>query len=393
MRISDLLQPPGPAREVAYRRAFVDWLACAVAGRREVPLPPMSPSLLEPEDVVRLGAAGHYLDFDDTYLPGMLHVSAVPAPVAVVSAIEVDASMGDLLDAFAHGFEAAAALGRATNPGMYAAGWHTTTACGVVGGAVAAAYLAGGEHIETAGLLSLTGAGGLQAAFGNDAKAIQVGLAAAAALHAARAAATVEVPETVLTGANGFLELYAGGGTPRPVDAAIDDNWLKAYPCCLQTHTSVEAALQLRAKEVRIDASAPVELRVSPMARRAAHVVQATTGLEAKFSLPYVFSLAYLHGAPRRHHFDGIDPEIDDFSGAIQVVVDERLTEPMIEVRPVAGARFTPLTITAALGSPQRPMDADQHRQKVVDLCGWNLDEFFEDPGRPARDLREVLTS
>ena len=74
--------PPGRRGAMAdprYRVAFLDWMACAVgergAGRRgprrrwAIRWPPAT--------------AGHVLDFDDTYLPGLAHLSAPTAPAAL----------------------------------------------------------------------------------------------------------------------------------------------------------------------------------------------------------------------------------------------------------------------------------------------------------------------
>ncbi|HYY44170.1 MAG TPA: hypothetical protein VE975_03160, partial [Actinomycetota bacterium] len=55
-----------------YAAAFRDWLACAVAGRREraaQAAASLGADLLA--RIVALGTAGHVLDYDDTFLPGI----------------------------------------------------------------------------------------------------------------------------------------------------------------------------------------------------------------------------------------------------------------------------------------------------------------------------------
>ena len=83
--------------------------------------------------------------------------------------------------------------------------------CGVAGAAVAAARLLGlePERERAAVGLALLRAGGLQAAFGTDGKALQVGLAAATGLEAARlsAAGAGVSPDAVATG---FESAYGG---------------------------------------------------------------------------------------------------------------------------------------------------------------------------------------
>ena len=97
-----------------YRVAFLDWLACAVggggSGRRRRPR-----ALGDP--VAALATAGHVLDYDDTYLPGIAHLSAPTAPAALVVGAERGRGVGEVLDAYAAGFEAMGrSRARATRP-------------------------------------------------------------------------------------------------------------------------------------------------------------------------------------------------------------------------------------------------------------------------------------
>jgi 2-methylcitrate dehydratase PrpD len=172
--------------------AFADWLACAAAGASER----AARSARGAADglfgrVLAAGTAGHVLDFDDTYVPGLAHLSAPTAPAALVLGAELDACMGEVLEAYTEGFEAMGALARSSHPALYERGWHPTAVCGAVGAAVSAACLLGHSGDEVAGTairLALVQAGGLRRAFGSDAKAIQVGAASAAGVISARLA-------------------------------------------------------------------------------------------------------------------------------------------------------------------------------------------------------------
>ena len=89
----------------SYRVALLDWLACAARGAGEpaaIAARAAGGGLLE--RVAFAGAAGHVLDFDDTYLPGLAHLSAPTAPAAIVLAASLDLSVSDVLDAHAAGF-------------------------------------------------------------------------------------------------------------------------------------------------------------------------------------------------------------------------------------------------------------------------------------------------
>ena len=224
-----------------YRTAFLDWLACAARGRSE-PAARAAEKLGEP--VTTAATAGHVLDFDDTYLPGLAHLSAPSAPAALVVGAERGARVDDVLSAYARGFEAMGAVARACHPALYDGHYHPTAVCGGVGAAVAAATLLGlgeDQHDNAVGI-ALVGAFGLRAAFGSHGKSLQVGLAAAAGVRAARLAeAGARVP--LARAARGFADA-TGGAYERPDDSspAIAENWIKAWPCCLQTHGAIEAA-------------------------------------------------------------------------------------------------------------------------------------------------------
>src|SRR5215217_9594563 len=94
-----------------YSIALLDWLACAAGGRGERAT---RAARAYGDRVALAGTSGHVLDFDDTYLPGLAHLSAPTAPAALVVAAELGLSAGRALAAFARGFEAMGALARAS---------------------------------------------------------------------------------------------------------------------------------------------------------------------------------------------------------------------------------------------------------------------------------------
>ncbi|HZD23817.1 MAG TPA: MmgE/PrpD family protein, partial [Acidimicrobiia bacterium] len=147
-----------------YRRAFLDWMACVWAGRDENA--PRSARVGGVEPVVALAAAGHVLDFDDTYAPGLSHLSAPTAPAALSVGVDTGASIGEVLEAYADGFETMAALARAGHPALYENGWHPTAVTGTVGAATAAVRLLGldDERATVARQIAVLGAGGMRAA-------------------------------------------------------------------------------------------------------------------------------------------------------------------------------------------------------------------------------------
>ena len=377
----------------SYRVALLDWLACAARGAGE----PAAISARAagdglPEHVAFAGTAGHVLDFDDTYLPGLAHLSAPTAPAALVLAASLHRSTGDALDAYAAGFEAMGAFAAANHPALYDGGWHPTAVCGSLGAAVAAARMLGldAERERSARALALLSAGGMRAGFGSDGKALVVGMAAAAGVQAARLVeAGAQVPlEPAAIGPAGLGETF-GGVYAEPVanaEPAVADNWIKAYPCCLQTHGAIAAAEQARGRSAA--ASAPIELVVHPVSCQAAPYEDAETPLQAKFSIPYTAAFTLLHGPPTVDAFAAVEPAARALARErVRVDTDPALAESEAVLRLDDGEA---VRVTAPLGSPERPMDEAQLATKVHDLAGDRLDGMLDDPGRPAAEVLEA---
>ena len=61
-------------------------------------------------------------------------------------------------------------------------------------------------------------------------------------MHAARiAAGGASITADVIGGAAGFAAAF-GDRSDDDGRAAIEENWIKPWPCCLMTHSAIEAA-------------------------------------------------------------------------------------------------------------------------------------------------------
>jgi 2-methylcitrate dehydratase PrpD len=375
-----------------YRVAFLDWLACAAGGAGEpaaIAAAAAGDSLLE--RIAAVGTAGHVLDFDDTYLPGVAHLSAATAPAALVLGAERGATVGEAIDAYAAGFEAMGAFARAAHPELYDRGWHPTSVCGSLGAAMVASRLlqldASAERSASA--LALLRASGMRSAFGSAGKSLQVGMATAAGVAAARiAAAGAELSlETVATRSAGFSTAFgAAFEAPERTAPAIEENWIKAYPCCLQTHSAIEAAAQLRRDGG--GAGARIGVSVHPLSLQAAPIEVPADGLEAKFSIPYLTAHTLLHGAPGLDSFAAVEPQAAGLAARVGVRADRALgaSEAVLEVDGEEAVR-----VRVARGSPGRPLDPAEREAKRRSLAGERLEGALEDPDRPLGELAGLI--
>ena len=384
-------------QQPGYGAAFLDWLACACAGTAERAARAVRSLGADlPARVAFAATAGHVLDYDDTLPDGVAHVSAACAPAALTVAAELGLSVGAMLDAFAAGWEAMAAVADASHPALYDGGWHPTAVCAPIGAAVTTARLldlplAARRHAVA---LAALRAGGTRGAFGSDGKAIQVGLAAAAGVQAAllaRAGAIVEA--RALRGPLGFEGVLgasipswvAEGGAPDGTPA-IERNWIKLHPSCLGTHAPIDAAVQAR------DAGyAPhgerVEVAVDPVGRQAAHLDDPEHGLAAKFSIAYCVAHALTHGPPRVGDFERVDADTRERARQVTVVVDASLPR-FGAVLSAAGRELT--RVPCPQGAPERPAAPADLAAKLADLAGDRLDAILDDLGAPAARAAEA---
>ncbi|MDH3540374.1 MAG: MmgE/PrpD family protein [Acidimicrobiia bacterium] len=297
--------------------------------------------------------------------------------------------MGEVLDAYAAGFEAMAAVARASHPGLYERGWHPTAVTGTVGAATAAATLLGLDRagVRTACQLAVLGAGGLRAAFGTDGKSIQVGAAAA---HGVRAAQLTDRGVTAAGSIEAaFADAYGGSWAEAGDRPAIEDNWIKAFPCCLQTHAAIEAAEQ--AVRLGADPAGSGVVAVHRRSRQAAPLDDVETGLEAKFSIPYTVAFTLLHGVPGVESFAAVDPGARTLAARIEVQVDDTLEQSEAVLTWSGDAAPIETRVDAARGSPRHPMTAAQLTAKVRSLAGSRLDGALEDRARPAAEVLALV--
>jgi 2-methylcitrate dehydratase PrpD len=289
-----------------------------------------------------------------------------------------------VLDAHAAGFEAMGRLSREHR--LYEGGWHPTAVCGAAGAAVATASLLDldAERTDTAVRLALLQAGGLRAAFGSDGKALQVGMAAAAGVHAARLAdGGASITADVMDAPEGFTAAF-GARADSGDRAAVDENWIKPWPCCLMSHSAIEAATR-----ADLDGTGPIDVRVHPVARRAAMYDDVADGLQAKFSIPYLVAYVALRGEPEPASFAGVDAEVRELARSrVRLTTDESLAEAEAVIA-LDGEEVA--RVAAARGSPQRPMSADELAAKCRMLADDALDGLLDDRAAPAQTLLDAL--
>ena len=355
---------PSPDDERLAQAALLDTLAVAVAAEGH---PVLGPAAAELGLAGRLATAAHVLDFDDLHLPSTAHLSAVCVPVVL--------AVGGGARAYLAAAGAMARLGVVLGWEHYVAGWHATCTAGAPAAAAGAAVALGldADGIARAMAHAVPAAGGVQRAFGTDAKSLQVGFAADAAVRAARLAAAGATADPVALDA--WIALL--GGDPARLDVAAGGEAVpgglavKLFPCCYALQRPMQAAGQLRgavAPEGDVVVRTPASA-LTPLNRHAP-----STGLEGKFSLEHGVAVALLDAAPGFAAFSDAGvrrPEVRALAARVRAEPSPGgagllAGDVEVEVPGPDGPRRARLD--APLGSPARPAGPEDLRAKL-ELC------------------------
>ena len=220
------------------------------------------PAQLALRDAVLMnGMLVHGLDFDDTYLPGSVHLTASCVPAALGIAAHVQASGKELLAALALGLEVGARLGAAGKGGFNKVGFHATNLAGTFACTMIAGRLMRLSHTQlmmAQGIALSTAAGTLQPIQdGSWTKRMHPGWAGASAVTAAALARQGFIgPSEAYEGRFGlfscFLGEHAANADLSLATSDLAERWeftrssVKLYPACHQAHAFMNAAIKLR---------------------------------------------------------------------------------------------------------------------------------------------------
>lgn len=341
------------------------------------------------------GTLGHCLDYDDTHVGAVAHLSS---PIwASVLAVGSDrgASEGDMLSAFVIGFETAGRLGaKGLGQALNQRGIHSTGVFGCLGAAVAASVLL---DLDADGLTYALGAAatqtsGLTASFGTMSKPFHAGKAAFNGILAAELAAEGFIAKEDLLEPQGALaSTLVQDQTVSLQKLDFSDGWeitrntFKPYASCLLTHPTIDAARRL-ADAVNGQEIVEVEIDVHPMCVQLAGKPAPKTGLEGKFSVQYCAALG-LNG----HNVTARDFAPEQIGDANLQRIVERVTlnpdehmdmrSAYLRLKLADGMELDART-EVALGNPENPMNWDEMRAKFVALVeptmGSSTVELFD---------------
>ena len=345
-------------------RSLLDTMAVMLAARNE-PVTTISRGL--PEGA-RWAVTGHVLDFDDLHMPSTAHVSVVCVPTSLA------------LDGGPRAYLAAAGvmarLGSALGWKHYSAGWHATCTASTQSSTAGAAVALGLSVREVANAIALAipGAGGVQRAFGTDAKSLQVGFAVESGIRAARLAAAGGGAD--LSVVDAWLPMV--GGTPAALNlsgpAVPGGLAIKIYPCCYALQRPISALSEFVGPELR-----PETIRRIVIRTRESTVVplihhQPDSGLQGKFSLEYAAAAALLDRYPGFTSFTDAAVRREaarQLTGKVEVILDPGgswLLDGQLDAELYTSDGVIRRTsLQSPPGSPDRPPYSEQLKSKLAE--------------------------
>lgn len=268
------------------------------------------------------GMMTHGLDYDDTHIAGVVHLTVSVLPTLLGLCGQRRSAGSTMLIAYIAGLEAGARIASAAKGGFHAQGFHPTGVVGTFASTLAAGHVLGlsrQQLVQAQGVALSMASGSLQ--FLEDGawtKRMHPGWAAQAALTAATFAAhDVPAPAAAYEGRYGLFHLYLGAAGHSNADLSLAtaglgsdgscSTWetmniaVKPFAVCHFSHACADAAIALnrsgldpshiRSVQMLVPAGT-VPVVCEPIgAKRAPQ-----SDYDAKFSLPYAVASGLLRG-------------------------------------------------------------------------------------------------
>ena len=336
------------------------------------------------------GVAAHAHDFDHSFVRGGQPTSPI-IPAIFALGEHLGASGQQILEAYVAGVEVVARLIFAVT-GAGGGGWHANGTLGVFGASAGCAKLLGLKtaEIETALAIAASMGSGVTANFGTMTKPLHVGLAARNGVLSARLAQSgFTANRQVLEAKNGFFDSYYQTGKP---DIRVFDTWdtVRAAEMASGSLTPGPDPRHLRDIRLReehkitpgsvdhVDVAVPADT-AEPLVYRVPK-----SGLEGKFSMPYLIARALTDGNVSLDAFtdEAVRNEaVRQLLQRVDMTVDAKLQAGLDGSRPasvsirLANGQTFAATEKFPKGSPQVPMTSGELIAKFRACAGGVISE------------------
>lgn len=405
--------------------AILDWLGSAVGGSAEPPAQILAKIVREAggnsqatligfnEKTSVLGAAlvngaaSHILELDDLHKSSILHPAAPIIPAAAALAEKEGCTGKEFITAVVAGYEIGIRIAEAVTPSHYYY-WHTTGTCGTFGAAIAAAKIC---RLTAEQIVHALGSAGSQAAGlwefledGAMTKHLHPGKAALNGILAVLAAREgFTGASKILEGKKGYFRATAPEFFPERATSGLGQeyrilgNSYKIYPSCRHTHGGVDLALDLAEAGLDPRDIEKITIRTYAIAKDIVGNARPSTPYEAKFSLPYCVSRAFLN---KNLVLDSFLPEkiedraVRDLMSRCTVEADPGIDSLYPQKWPtalevaLAGGQILHRRTDFPKGDPENPASAEDLTEKFRRLAAARWSE--QDISQTLRDLENL---
>jgi 2-methylcitrate dehydratase PrpD len=349
------------------------------------------PGVQAPAAALANGALAHAFESDNLTRPGAgVHPGGTLLPPALAIAQELGSGGRDLITAIVAGFEVMYRIGRATKHSNERRGFHAPGTTGPFGAAVAAGKLMRVDATTMTNALGIAGslACGLmefaRSGTGAMVKRLHLGRAAESGVLAASLAADgFTGPRSVLEGEAGFLKVFCTEWDAADLTRDLGSEFatlnlcLKRFPVHMTAQTAVQAIMELRA-EHGFDGARVDRVVVAGNERMATvnNIPDPTDIMMAQYSIPFCVALALFRDPRNPASFDQsavADADIRAMCRNVAITVADpptRIVGASTVTVWLKDGRCIGREVTEFDGTPARPLNRDQSREKFLMLMG-----------------------
>ena len=373
------------------KRGILDWLGCAIAASDNPRIGALIKTLTEfssnsgatvigqqdelgPLEAALInGQMGHFYDYDDTHMGGVVLHTSSPVLAAILSLGENKHKTGkDIILAYVLGFEAGVRVGQ-TAPSHHDGGWHLTGTLGTIGAGVASASILELDPEKTTFALGLsaTQAAGMQQNRGTMSKSFHAGRAASNGILAALMATSgYDSSDEIVEGRRGFSKIYSKTQNYDFLTKNLGSDWIiltngyKPYACGIVQHPLIDAMITA-SKNTNIphDEIEAVDALIHPHTITITGVEDPQTGLKSKFSLKHSAAVGYIDrhaGLSQYSDARAVARDVVSLRQKTNPVPKEEFRKDQCEVRvKYKNGNIETVKVEHALGTTKNPVSSD----------------------------------
>jgi len=384
------------------KRGILDWMGCAIAASDNPRIGKFIETLSEfssktgasvigqkgefgpLEAALVNGQMGHFYDYDDTHMGGVVLHTSSPVLAAILGLGENKQKTGqEIILAYIIGFEAGVRVGQ-TAPSHHDGGWHLTGTLGTIAAGVASASLLklDAEQTTFALGLSATQAAGMQQNRGTMSKSFHAGRAASNGILAALMASSgYDSSDEIVEGRKGFSKIYSKTQNYDFLTKNLGGDWTiltngyKPYACGIVQHPLIDAMIKA-SKNTNIPHSEieSVDALIHPHTITITGVEDPKTGLKSKFSLKHSAAVGYIDrhaGLSQYSDARAVAADVASLRQKINPVPKDDFRKDQCEVHVKYKNGNTEIVrIEHALGTTKNPVSSDFLVEKFLANTG-----------------------